>query len=102
MAVEEIWLGTRAPVLPAAAPTKPGFTGAGPCDVVLLEPGDGVIEVVRQLRDLTGMPLRDVKDAIDRRPWTLKKAVPLAEARALLGRLEALGAVVELRPAGQP
>jgi ribosomal protein L7/L12 len=67
-------------------------------DLVLVSPGQGVIDVVRRIRDVTGMSLRDVKDAVDRPPWTVRQAVPFAEAEALRQELEEVGAQVEVRP----
>jgi large subunit ribosomal protein L7/L12 len=65
-----------------------------------VEAGGSVIEVIRLVRHLTGMSLRDVKDAIDRGPWAMKDGVPFPEADALRAKLQSAGAVVEVRPAG--
>jgi large subunit ribosomal protein L7/L12 len=89
---------------PAAAPPRsPVATAAvagGPSayDVVLLEPGDDVIEVVRQLRDATGISLREAKDLVDLHPRAVRRDAPAQEAHDLKRRLEEAGAKIELKP----
>ena len=65
--------------------------------LVLTDAGARVIEVVRTIRELSGMDLREVKIAIDAAPATLWRHLPRADAESLQARLEALGARVELR-----
>jgi large subunit ribosomal protein L7/L12 len=67
------------------------------CDVVLVDPGAREIELVREIRDITGMSLQAIKSVIDGRPRPLKRDVPLREAQELQRRLETLGARIELR-----
>jgi predicted unusual protein kinase regulating ubiquinone biosynthesis (AarF/ABC1/UbiB family) len=78
--------------------TSREIPGVSRYQVVVVEPGENVIELIRFVRDLTGMSLRDVKDAIDRGPWTMKDGVAFKEADALRAKLQAAGAVVEVRP----
>ena len=66
-------------------------------DVELVDPGARLIEVVRTLRDLTGMGLRDIDDLVAAPPGTLRREASVAEAEALKTRLEAVGARVDLR-----
>jgi predicted unusual protein kinase regulating ubiquinone biosynthesis (AarF/ABC1/UbiB family)/ribosomal protein L7/L12 len=68
-------------------------------DIVLLDAGASVISVVREIRELTGMDLREVKYIIDATPQTIKQALPRAEAETLRLRLESAGARVEMRRA---
>ncbi len=81
------------PLAPAAGHQAPQWF-----DVVLLDPGDAVIQVVREIRAATGMALSDVKTLVDMRPRAIKEALPLADAELLQKTLEAAGAAVELRP----
>jgi large subunit ribosomal protein L7/L12 len=66
-------------------------------DLVLLTPGAGIIEVLRELRDVTGIGLRELKDLIEAGPLTILQARPLAEAEALGERMRAWGARVVVR-----
>jgi ribosomal protein L7/L12 len=64
-------------------------------DVELVDPGGRRIEVVRTIRDLTGMGLRDIEDVVDAPPGRLWRA-SFGDAETLKMRLEALGARVAL------
>jgi ribosomal protein L7/L12 len=66
-------------------------------DVVLVDPGKREIEVVRGIRDRTGMGLRAIRSLIDARPRAIKRASK-QEAEELQLMLEGFGATVELRP----
>jgi ribosomal protein L7/L12 len=66
-------------------------------DVVLLQPGDSPITMVRALLDVTGLPLREIEYLMNRSPQTIKQAIPRAEAEALRVRLEEAGARVEIK-----
>jgi predicted unusual protein kinase regulating ubiquinone biosynthesis (AarF/ABC1/UbiB family)/ribosomal protein L7/L12 len=66
-------------------------------DVVLVDAGDRPIALVRELRELTGLELRDLEILLDNTPQIIKPALPTVEARALRLRLENAGARVELR-----
>jgi hypothetical protein len=82
-----------APPPPVAVPPEPSAY-----DVVLLDPGQTPIGVVRAIRDFTGMNLRDVRDLIENAPRMIRRAVPRADARKLQQRLESAGARIELKP----
>jgi ribosomal protein L7/L12 len=66
-------------------------------DLVLDHPGVHLIAVIRQLRDVTGLDLRDVKLLVDDCPRTIASGLPRADAKALRARLESAGARVSLR-----
>ncbi|HJZ84879.1 MAG TPA: ribosomal protein L7/L12 [Polyangia bacterium] len=68
-------------------------------EVVLLASGASMIEVLRELRALTGMGLREIKDAIDAGPLTIARSAPLADAEAIRDRMQAWGASIEVRRA---
>jgi ribosomal protein L7/L12 len=67
-------------------------------DVELLDPGTRVIELVRVVRDVTGVNLRDIGVIVDRPPGTLWRDVSTADAERLQAQLAELGATVALIP----
>lgn len=71
-------------------------------DLVLVEAGDSPIALMRELRELMGADLRELKDLIDTTPRTLKRGLERAEAESLRHRLERVGACVEVRCASPP
>jgi predicted unusual protein kinase regulating ubiquinone biosynthesis (AarF/ABC1/UbiB family) len=70
---------------------KPSF------DVVLLDPGVSPIVMVRELREATGLPLREIEYIMKMIPQTIKQAIPRADAEALRVKLESAGARVEIK-----
>jgi predicted unusual protein kinase regulating ubiquinone biosynthesis (AarF/ABC1/UbiB family) len=68
-------------------------------DIVLVHAGASPIALIRELRELTGMDLRDLEGLVDSVPQTLRQAMQRAEAEALRQRLETVGAQVEVRRA---
>jgi large subunit ribosomal protein L7/L12 len=68
-------------------------------DLVLDHPGVHLIAVIRQLRDATGLDLRDVKALVEGYPRPVVNALSRPDADALRARLEAAGARVRLRRA---
>lgn len=75
---------------PAAPPTF---------DVVLIDAGDRTIEIIREVRDLFGLGIREAKDLIDRAPRIVKQTRDRDEAEQLKRRLESSGGTVEIRTA---
>lgn len=75
----------------AAAEEKTEF------DVVLKESGAKKIQVIKVVRELTGLGLKEAKDMVDGAPQTLKAGVSKDEAAAVKAKLEAEGAVVEIK-----
>jgi len=65
-------------------------------NVVLKEIGDKKIQVIKEVRALTGLGLKEAKDLVDGAPKTVKEGLSKADAEAAKGKLEAVGAVVEL------
>jgi len=66
-------------------------------DVVLTGAGDKKIQVIKVVREITGLGLKDAKAAVDEAPTTLKEAATKAEAEELKAKLEEQGASVELK-----
>jgi large subunit ribosomal protein L7/L12 len=76
---------------PAAAVEKEDF------DVVLTGAGDKKIQVIKVVRELTGLGLKEAKDLVDGAPKTVKEAVAKAEAAEMKKKLEEVGGSVELK-----
>ena len=88
----------------AAAPVMmAGGGGAAPVeektafDVILIAGGDNKLAVVKLVKDLTGLGLKEAKDAVDKAPSPLKTGVTKDEANALKTHLEEAGAKVEIK-----
>ena len=75
----------------AAAAEKTDF------DVVLTAAGGSKIQVIKELRGLTGLGLKEAKELVDSAPSTIKEAVAKADAEAWKEKLEGVGATVELK-----
>ena len=75
----------------AAAEAKTDF------DVVLVEAGSSKINVIKVVREITGLGLKEAKEKVDTAPQTIKEAAPEAEANEIKEKLEAAGAKVELK-----
>ena len=80
-----------APVAAEAAEEKTDF------DVVLEAAGDKKIEVIKEVRAITGLGLKEAKDLVEGAPKTVKEASPKAEAEEIKKKLEAAGAKVALK-----
>ena len=100
--LEEKWgVSAAAPVAVAAAPGA----GAGEAaaeeksefDVVLAEAGSNKIAVIKEVRTITGLGLKEAKDLVEGAPKPLKQGVAKAEAEEMKKSLEAAGAKVELK-----
>jgi large subunit ribosomal protein L7/L12 len=66
-------------------------------DVILIAGGDNKLAVVKMVKDLTGLGLKEAKDAVDKAPSPLKTGVTKDEANALKTQLEEAGAKVEIK-----
>ena len=75
----------------AAADAKTDF------DVVLVDAGSSKINVIKAVREITGLGLKEAKEKVDSAPQTIKEATPEAEANEIKEKLEAAGAKVELK-----
>jgi len=80
-----------APVAAAAAEEKTDF------DVVLASFGDKKIQVIKAIREITGLGLKEAKDLVEGAPKTVKEGAPKEEAEAIKAKLEEEGATVELK-----
>ncbi|MFO1121107.1 MAG: 50S ribosomal protein L7/L12 [Hyphomicrobiales bacterium] len=100
--LEEKWgVSAAAPVAVAAA--GGGGAAAAPVEekteftVVLTAAGDKKIEVIKEVRAITGLGLKEAKDLVEGAPKTVKEGVNKADAEGMKKKLEAAGAKVELK-----
>ena len=98
--LETKWgVSAAAPVAVAAA----GGAAAAPAEVkdeftvVLAAAGDKKINVIKAVREITGLGLKEAKDLVEAAPKAVKEGVPKADAEKLKAKLEAEGAKVELK-----
>ena len=103
-AIEEKF-GVTAAAAVAAAPAAAGGDAAGgdaaeekdEFDVVLSAAGDQKVQVIKAVRAITGLGLKEAKDLVDGAPNTLKEAVKKEEAEEMLKQLSEAGASAELK-----
>jgi len=97
--LEEKWgVSAAAPVAVAAVGgAAPAAEAKTDFDVVLAAAGDKKIEVIKEVRVITGLGLKEAKDLVEGAPKPLKAGVPKAEAEEMKKKLEAVGAKVELK-----
>ena len=103
--LEEEWgVSAAAPVAVAAPGAAPAAGGDGAAaeektafDVVLTGAGDKKIQVIKVVRAVTGLGLKEAKDLVDGAPNPVKEGVPQEEADQIKGQLEEAGAEVELK-----
>ena len=100
--LEEKWgVSAAAPVAVAAAGGGGGEAAAAEekdeFDVVLTSFGDKKINVIKEVRAVTGLGLKEAKDLVEATPKAVKEAVSKAEAEELKTKLEEAGATVELK-----
>ncbi|MBQ2967193.1 MAG: 50S ribosomal protein L7/L12 [Clostridia bacterium] len=96
---EEFGVSAAAPVavVGAAAPGAAAAEEKSDFDVVLAEAGAEKIKVIKVVRELTGLGLKEAKDLVDGAPKTLKEAVAKDAAEEMKAKLEEVGAKVELK-----
>ena len=104
-AIEEEWGVTAAAPMAAAAPGAAAAGGDGGAaaeektsfDVVITSAGDKKIQVIKVVRAVTGLGLKEAKDLVDGAPGTVKEGVNQEEADSIKAQLEEAGAGVELK-----
>jgi large subunit ribosomal protein L7/L12 len=102
--IEEEWGITAAAPVAVAAPAAGGAGGDGAAaeektsfDVVLTNAGAGKIGVIKVVRAVTGLGLKEAKDLVDSAPKAVKEGVNEEEANSVKAQLEEAGASVELK-----
>jgi len=98
---DKFGVSAAAPVAVAAAPAAGGAAEAAEekseFDVVLTAVGDKKIQVIKAVREITGLGLKDAKDLVDSAPKPVKEGAAKEEAEEIKGKLEEAGATVELK-----
>ncbi|WP_244834345.1 50S ribosomal protein L7/L12 [Clostridium sp. BJN0001] len=95
---EEFGVSAAAPVAAGAATgAAAGAAEKSEFDVVLTAAGANKIKVIKAVREITGLGLKDAKDMVDGAPKTLKEGVEKAAAEEMKTKLEEVGASVELK-----
>jgi len=97
--VEEEFGVSAAPVAVAgaAAPAAAAAEEKSEFDVVLKEAGAKKLDVIKAVREITGLGLKDAKDLVEAAPKVVKEAAPKETAEGIKKQLEEAGAVVELK-----
>jgi large subunit ribosomal protein L7/L12 len=96
---EELGVSAAAPVAVAAAASGPAAAAEEKTefDVVLAEAGEKKIQVIKVVRELTGLGLKEAKDLVDGAPKNVKEGIAKAEAETIKKKLEEQGAKVEIK-----
>ncbi len=99
---EEFGVSAAAPVAAVAAAPAAGGEAAGAAeksefDVVLTDAGAQKIKVIKVVRELTGLGLKDAKELVDGAPKAVKEGVAKEEAEEMKAKLEEVGAGIELK-----
>jgi large subunit ribosomal protein L7/L12 len=98
---DEFGITAAAPVAVAAAPAGGGAAPAeeevSEVSVILKDAGANKIAVLKEVRAITGLGLKEAKDLVDAAPKAIKEGVKKEDADALKKQLEAAGAVVEIK-----
>ncbi|MCA3629649.1 MAG: 50S ribosomal protein L7/L12 [Methylobacterium sp.] len=101
--LEEKWGVSAAAAVAVAAAPAAGGAAAAPVEekteftVVLAATGDKKIEVIKEVRAITGLGLKEAKDLVEGAPKTVKEGVSKEESEKIKKQLEAVGAKVELK-----
>jgi large subunit ribosomal protein L7/L12 len=96
---EELGVSAAAPVAVAAAAAGPTAAAEEKTefDVVLTEAGEKKIQVIKVVRELTGLGLKEAKDLVDGAPKNVKEGIAKAEAETIKKKLEEQGAKVDIK-----
>ena len=94
---EEFGVSAAAGVVVAAAGPTEAAEEKTEFDVELTEVGAEKVKVIKVVREVTGLGLKEAKTLVESAPATLKEACPKADAEALKAKLEEAGATIELK-----
>lgn len=99
-AEEKFGVSAAAPVAVAGAAPATGGAAAeekSEFDVILASAGDAKMKVIKAVKDLTGLGLKDAKAIVDEAPKAIKEGASKEEAEELKAKLEEVGATIELK-----
>ena len=100
---EEFGVSAAAPAAVAAAPSAGGAAPAAAAeektdfDVILAEAGQEKVKVIKVVKDITGLGLKDAKAVVDGAPKAVKEGASKEEAEEIKAKLEEVGATVEVK-----
>ncbi len=100
---EKFGVSAAAPVAVAAAGAAPADAGAAPAeektefDVILAAAGDQKIKVIKEIRAITALGLKEAKELVESAPQPIKEGVAKEEAQEIKEKIEAVGGSVELK-----
>jgi len=96
---EELGVSAAAPVAVAGPPAGPAAAPEEKSEfnVILAEAGEKKIQVIKVVRELTGLGLKEAKDLVDGAPKPIKEAVSKAEAETIRKKIEEVGGKVEVK-----
>ena len=94
---EEFGVSASAPVMMAGPAAGPAVEEQTEFDVILANAGAKKIEVIKVVRELTGLGLKEAKELVDNAPKAVKEGVSKEEADKVKASLEAAGAAIELK-----
>jgi large subunit ribosomal protein L7/L12 len=100
---EKFGVSAAAPMAMMAAGPMAGGAAAAPAeektefDVILIAHGEKKINVIKEVRAITALGLKEAKDLVESPPKPVKEAIPKAEAEKIKAQLEAAGATVEIK-----
>ena len=96
---QELGVSAAAPVAVAAAagPAAAAAEEKTEFNVILIEAGEKKIQVIKVVRELTGLGLKEAKDLVDGAPKPIKEAIPKAEAETIKKKVEEVGGKVEIK-----
>lgn len=101
--LQERWGVSAAPVAQVAAAAGTPTVAAAPAEekteftVILANPGEKKIQVIKEVRAITGLGLKEAKDLVDGAPKPIKEGVSKQEAQEIKAKLEGAGATVEVK-----
>lgn len=96
-AEEKFGVSASAPVMVAGAAAGAAAEEKTEFDVVLANAGSSKVKVIKVVREITGLGLKEAKDLVDNAPKTLKEGVSKEEAEEMKAKLEETGASVEVK-----
>lgn len=96
---EELGVSAAAPIAVAAPQAGPAAAQEEKTEfnAILVEAGEKKIQVIKVVRELTGLGLKEAKDLVDGAPKPIKEAVPKAEAESIKKKIEEVGGKVEIK-----
>lgn len=94
---EEFGVTAAVAAAPAAGGAAGGAEEKSDFDVVLASFGDAKMAVIKAVKDVLGLGLKEAKEVVESAPKTIKEACPKAEAEEIKAKLEEAGATIELK-----